>query len=49
MGMGEKKLHLYLKKKTFLFAGSRRKNWWKWGWGGNRFNYGKIKNCKLKR
>jgi len=48
MGMwGEKKLHLYLKKKTFFSAGSRRKMGGMWGWGGNRLNYGKKKNIKI--
>jgi hypothetical protein len=34
---GGKTLHLYLKKKTFLFAGNRRKIGGMGGWGGNQY------------
>jgi hypothetical protein len=50
MGMGGRKNYIYIKEKNFsFFAGSRRKMGGMGGWGGNRFNYGKMKNCKLKR
>jgi hypothetical protein len=33
MGMRGEKITFILKKKLFFSAGSRRKNWWKWGVG----------------